>query len=265
MMNKLVLVCSVGAGASLCFLYALFASIFLERLIPSTVTTVELVVVAVQFIKVAGMVGHYRTRPPRAEILLWLLSVETIVVLGIMVAYAATSNLFWSDLAGTVISTWVAGTALALPPYLIFVSVVQMMRSRNPMQLLLSPALAFGFLAFAASSLLASVNTFSFASFFQLLLNLGILDLSSGTIPGLSTLSLFIPSVVVFCSLFVRITVPTPTSATPSRVSFVLPLLGATVGLGWASEGVRVAPNTLLSFTVPGVIIVVVLYAYMRR
>jgi hypothetical protein len=186
-------------------------------------------------------------------------------VLGISMAYAATSSLFWSNLASTIISTWVAGIALALPPYLIFVSVIQMMRSRNPMQLLLSPALAFGLLAFAASSMLASVNTFSFANFFQSLLNLANLDLSSETIPGLSTLFLLIPSVVVFCSLFIRITVTTPMSATPSRVSFVLPLLGAVVGLGWISAGVRVAPNTLLSFTVPGVMIVVVLYAYLRR
>jgi hypothetical protein len=264
-MNRLVLICSVGVGVSLCFLYALFASIFLERLILSTVTTVELVVVAVQFIKVAGMVGHYRTQPPRAAILLWLLSMETVVVLGIVVAYAATSSLFWTNLASTIISTWAAGIALALPPYLIFVSVVLMMRSRDSMQLLLSPAVTFGFLAFAASSLLASVNTFSFANFLQLLLNLANLDLSSEAIPGLSTIFLLIPSVVVFCSLLVRITVPTPMSATPSRVSFVLPLLGAAVGLGWASAGVRVAPNTLLSFTVPGVMIVVVLYAYLRR
>jgi hypothetical protein len=264
-MNKLVLVCSAGLGVSLCFLYALFAGMFLERLVLSTVTVVELAVVAAQFIKVAGMLGRYRTQPPRAEILLWLLSLETVVVLGIFVAYVATSSPFWSNLASSVISTWVAGIALALPPYLIFVSVVQMMRSRNPMQLLLLPALEFGFLAFAASSMLAFVNTFSFANFFQSLLHFANVDLSSETIPGLSTLFLLIPSVVVFCSLFVRITVPTPTSATPSRVSFVLPLLGAAVGLGWVSAGARVAPNTLLSFTVPGVMIVVVLYAYMRR
>ncbi|HUK74869.1 MAG TPA: hypothetical protein VLU99_03680, partial [Nitrososphaerales archaeon] len=66
-MNKIILVCSAAVGVSLYFLYALFAGIFLERLVLSTVTVVELVVVAAQLIKVAGVAAHYRTRPPRLE------------------------------------------------------------------------------------------------------------------------------------------------------------------------------------------------------
>ena len=265
-MNKLVLVCSVGVGVSLSFLYVLFAGIFLERLILSTVTVVELVVVAFQFINVAAVARHYRMQPPRVEVLFSLYSLEMIVPIAIFVAYAITSSLFvWNNLANIIFFTWVAAIALALPPYLIFVSVVRMMRSQNPLQLLLLPALVFAFLAFAASSLFAFANTFSFANFLQFLFDSANIDVSAGTIPGLSTLYLLIPSVVMLCSLFVRITLPTPTSATPSRVSLVLPLLGAAVGLGWVSAGVRAAPNTLLSFTVPGVVIVVVLYAYMRR
>lgn len=264
-MNRIVLVCSLAAGLSLSFLYALFAGIFLERLILSTVTVVELVVVAAQFIKVAGLVGHYHMDPPRVEVLLILFSLEVFVVMAIVVAYAANSNIFLSDLSNTIFSTWICGVILALPPYLILVSVAQMMRSRNPLLVILFPAMGFGFLSFAASSLVAFVNTFSFANYLQFLLGAAKFDLSAGTIPGLSTLYLLIPSAVMFCALFVRITVPTPTSATPPRVSFVLPLLGAAVGLGWVSLGVRVEPNTLLSFTVPGVIIVGVLFAYMRR
>jgi hypothetical protein len=264
-MNKLVLVSSIAVGVSLYFLYALFASLFLERLVLSSITVVELVVVADQFIKVAGVLGYYRTRPPRIDILFFLFSLETVVVIGCLVAYVATSSPFFSNLVNTILSTWVAGIALALPPYLIFVAVVQMTRSRNPYLVLLLPALEFGFLAFAASSLVHFVSTYSFAEFLQLLQRSASLELSAGTVSGLSTLYLLVPSVVVFCSLFVRITVPTPTSATPPRVSFVLPLLGAAVGLGWVSAGVRVVPNTLLAFTVPGLVIVAVLYAYIRR
>jgi hypothetical protein len=264
-MNRLVLVCSLAVGVSLYFLYALFASLFLERLVLSSVTVVELVVVVDQFIKVAGILGHYRTRPPRFEILFLLFSLEIVVVIGGLVAYVATSSLFFSNLVNTIFSTWVAGVVLALPPYLIFVAVVQMTRSRNPYLVLLVPALEFGFLALAASSLVHFVSTYSFADFLQLLQRSASLELSAGTISGLSTLYLLVPSVIVFCSLFVRITVPTPTSATPPRVSFVLPLLGAAVGLGWISAGVRVVPNTLLAFTVPSLIVVAVLYAYMRR
>ena len=264
-MNKIILVCSAAVGVSLYFLYALFAGIFLERLVLSTVTVVELVVVAAQLIKVAGVAAHYRTRPPRLEVLLWLFSLEIIVVIAILVTYLVTSRPFLADLFSTIFFTWAAGIALALPPYLIFASVVQMMRSQDPFQLILSPALIFAFVAFAASSQLAFANSFSFANFLSFLLQYANIDLSAGTIPTFSTLYLLVPSVVVFCSLVVRITVPTATSATPSRVSFLLPLLGAAVGLGWVSAGARFVPNTLVSFTLPAVIMVAALYAYIRR
>jgi len=263
-MNRLVLVCGVGVSASLYFLYALFTGIFLERLVLSTVTAIELEVVAVQFIKVAMLVSRYGTKPPRFEVLLWLSTLEVIAVIGLLVAYAVDPILSFESLADTFFSVWVAGIALAFPPYLIYISVSQMMRSRNPF-LLLSPALEFCFLAFAASSLLAFRDTFSFADFFQFLVGAANAALSSGPVPGLSTLYLLVPSWVMFCSLIVRITIPTPESATPARVTFVLPLLAAVVGLAWLYAGVRVAPNTLLSFTVPGVLIAGALFAYMRR
>jgi hypothetical protein len=264
-MNKLVLVCSAAVGVSLSFLFALFAGILLERLILSTVTVVELVVVAAQFIKVAGLVGHYRTRPPRVEILLWVFSLDTIVVIAVLFIYGLTSSLFWADLVNTIFSTWVAGITLALPPYLIFLSVVQMTRSRDPIQLILLPALVFAVLASVSSSLVSYGNALSFANFLPFMFQYANIYLSTGTIPGFSALYLFVPSVVMLCSLAVRITVPTPTSATPPRVSLVLPLLGAAVGLGWFSAAGRTVPNTLLSFTIPAVIIVAVLYAYIRR
>lgn len=264
-MNKSILVCGVAVGVSLYFLYALFAGIFLERLVLSTVTLVELVVVGEQFIKVAAVAGHYRTRPPRAEFLLWLLSLEIVVVIVIFVVYAATSNPFFGNLFITVFYTWAAGIALALPPYLIFVSVFQMMRSQNPFHFLLLPALDFAFLAFAASSLSTYANTFSFSSFISFLLQYGNIDVSAGTIPGFSTIYLLVPSVVVFCSLVVRVTILTPTSPFLPRVRFVLPLLGAAAGVGWVSAGARFVPNTLFAFTLPAVIVAAVLYAYIRR
>jgi hypothetical protein len=263
-MNRLVLVCGVGVGASLYFLYALFLGVFLERLVLSTVTAIELEVVAVQFIKVAWMVSRYRTKPPRLEVLLWLSTVEVLIAMALLLAFAVDPILSFENLYETFFSVWMAGISLALPPYLIYISVVQMMGSRNPF-LLLSPALEFCFLAFAASSLFAFGGTFSFADFFQFLVGAANSALSSGPAPGYSALYILVPSVVTFCSLIVRVTIPTPESATPPRVTFVLPLLAAVVGLAWIYAGVRVAPNTLLSFTVPGVVIAGALFAYMRR
>jgi hypothetical protein len=263
-MNKLVLVCGVGAGASLYFLYALFAGLFVERLALLTVTAIELEVVAVQFIKVALLVSRYRTKPPRPEVLLWVSTLEVLVAVGLLLAFAIDPIVSFQNLYETFFSVWTAGIALAFPPYLIYITVVQMMQSRNPF-LILSPALEFCFLAFAATSLLAFGGTLSFAGFFQFLVGATDAALGSGPIPGLSTLYLLVPSLVAFCSLIVRMTIPDPQSGTPPRVTFVLPLLAAAVGLAWVYAGVRFAPNTLFSFTVPGLVVAGALFAYMRR
>lgn len=264
-MNRLVSVCSVAAGISLYFLYALFVRIFFERLMFSTITTVELAVLAAEVILVGWIAGTYRTRLPKAEVLLRLFFLEAVAMIMLLMVYIFTASAFWGGLFSTVFYTWVAATALILTPYLVFISVLQMMRSKDPFQLLLSPALMFAFVAFAASSLLVFSNPFSFATYFPYLVQYANIDLSSGVIPGLSSLYLLVPSVVMFCSLVVRITVPTPVSATPPRVTFILPLLGAAVSLGWVSLSARAVPNTLFSFTVPGIIAVAALYAYIRH
>jgi hypothetical protein len=263
-MNRLVVVCGVGVATSLYFMYALFAGLFLERLVLSTVTAIELEVVAFQFMKVAFLVGRYRTKPPRVEVMVWLSTVDVIVAMALLLASVFDPVFSFTNLYQTFFSVWLAGITLAFPPYLIYVSVVQMARSRNPF-LLLSPAIEFCFLAFFASSLFAFRDPLSLANYFLFLVGAAGAALSSGPVPGLSTLYLLVPSLVTFCSLIVRITIPTPESATPPRVTFVLPLLAAVVGLGWVYAGVRVAPNTLLSFTVPGVLIAGALFAYMRR
>jgi len=264
-MNRLVLVCSVAVGISLSFLYALLAVNFFERLVLSTVTVVELAVLSAELVKVLGLFGYYRARLPRAEVVLRLFFVEVLVVMMFLLGYIATASPFWGDLFTTVFYTWVAATALVVTPYAILVSVVDMTRTQDPLRLLLSPALLFAYLAFAASSLTAFANTFSFATFFPYMVQYANADISAGKVPGLSSVFVLVPSVVVFCSLAVRITFPTPTSATPPRVTFVLPLFGVAVTLGWLYAGLTVVPNTLLAFTVPGIIVLAVLYAYIRR
>ena len=263
-MNRLVLVCGVGVATSLYFLYALFAGLFVEHLVLATLSAIELEIVAVQFIKVALLVSRYRTKPPRVEIILWLSTLDVIVAMVLLLAFAIDPVYSFNNLYETFFSVWLAGISLAFPPYLIYISVVQMMKSRNPF-LLLSPVIEFCFLAFFTTSLLAFADPLSLANFFVFLVSAATAALSSGPIPGLSTLYILVPSLVAFCSLIVRVTIPTPQSATPPRVTFVLPLLAAVVGLAWVYAGVRVAPNTLFSFTVPGVLIAGALFAYMRR
>ena len=91
-MNRLVLVCGVGVAASLYFLYALFAGLFLERLVLSTVTVIELEVVGVQFIKIVLLVNRYRTKPPRVEVILWISTLDVIVAMVLLLVFATTRS-----------------------------------------------------------------------------------------------------------------------------------------------------------------------------
>ena len=256
--------CTVAVGVSLYFVYALSVVLFLQHLDLSSVSLLELVIVAIQVIKLAGVVGFYGAKPARVEVLLVLISFETFVVTGLIALYTVSPSPLFSGLADTIFSTWIGTLLVVLPSYLIFAAVIQMTRDRSLIAVLLSITLAFGFLSFAMSTMLAFAGTFTFANFFDFLIGVAKSDLAAGTLPPLSILYLLIPSVAMYCALLVFTTVPTSKSVVPPKVTFVLPLLGAVVALGWVGAGVP-TPNSLLSFTAPGIIVVALLWAYMRR
>jgi hypothetical protein len=198
-------------------------------------------------------------------VLLVLLSFETFVVMGLIVMYLLSPSALLSQLAHTIFSTWIATLFTVLPSYLIFSGVMEMARHRSLTAALLSIALEFGFLAFSTSTMLGFGGTFTFGNFFDFLIAAAKSDIASGNIPQLSALTILAPSVALYCSLLVYTTFPTTTSVVTPKVSFVLPLLSSALALGWAFATVSLAPNTLLSFTAPGIIVAALLWAYIRR
>ncbi len=264
-MNRIVLVCSATVGVSLYFTYALSLDLFVQHLAVSTISLIEIVIIAAQVVKLAGVIIHYGMKPARTEVLLILFSVETLVVLGLIIVYATSPSIYMSNVVNTVFSTWIAALFTVLPSYVIFASVVRMTRDRSPIAALLAPTLTFGFISFAASTLLLSTGDFTFATFFNFIIGAARNDVSAGSLPALAHYYILIPSVALYSALFVFTTVPTATSTVPPRVAFVLPLLAAAVALGWVSAGIFVVRNSLLSFTLPGIIVVALLWLYMRR
>jgi hypothetical protein len=194
-----------------------------------------------------------------------LVSFETFVVTGLIVLYLTSTDPFYSQLANTIFSTWVAALFTILPSYLIFTGVAQMARNRRLVTVILPIALELGFLIFISSSVAGFGGTFTFASFFDFLVGVITSKASTATISALASLSILVPSVAVYCSLLVYSTIPTATSVVQSKVTFILPLLSAAVSLGWVYAAVLILPNSLLSFTVPGIILVALLWGYMRR
>lgn len=252
-------------GLSLYFVYALSTILFLQHLDTSTIGIVESTILVTQVVRLAGIVAYFGSRPARIEVLLVLLSFETFVVMGLIVMYLIAPSSLFSQLAHTIFSTWIASLFTVLPPYLIFTGLSEMTRNRSLIAVLLSITLEFGFLTFSASTMLGFGGSFTLGNFFDFLIGAAKSDLAAGTIPELSTLFLLVPSVALYCALLVYTTIPTTTSIVPPKVTFVLPLLSAATALGWVFATVFFVPNTLLSFTVPGIIVVALLWAYMRR
>jgi hypothetical protein len=255
----------VAVGLSLYFIYALAAVLFLQHLDVSSIGIIESVIIITQVVRLAGIVAYFGSRPARLEVLLVLLSFETFIVMGLIVMYLLAPSAVFSTLAHTIFSTWIASLFVVLPSYLIFTGVAEMTRNRSLVAVMISITLEFGFLSFAASTMLGFAGTFTFGNFFDFLIAAAKLDVASGSVPALSTLFLIVPSVVVFVALLVYTTIPTTSSIVPPKVTFVLPLIAAAASLAWVFATVSFVPNTLLSFTVPGIIIVGVLWAYMRR
>ena len=212
-----------------------------------------------------GVAAYYRGRPPRADVLLILFSVETYVVLGLIALSLAVPDPSYGRLAGTIFSTWVAALFTVLPSYLIFASVTRMVRNRSLVVVLVPIGLELGVLVFIATILLGFAGTFTFAGFFDFLVSAARSQVPAHAISAPSGLPILVASVAAYCSLLVYATIPTATSAVQPKVNFVLPLLSAAVALGWVYAAVLILPNSLLSFTLPGFALVAVLWGYMRR
>lgn len=257
--------CSAAAGLSLFFVYSLSTALFVEHLDVASVDLIESVIFISQFIRLAGIVAYYKAKPARIEVLLVLLSFETFVVMGLIVMFIGSPVALYSQLAHTIFSTWIASLFTILPPYLIAVGVVQMTRTRSLTAVVFPFALEFGFLAFAGGAMLGFGGTFTLGNFFDFMISSAKSQVVVASVPEFSALLILVPSVALFCSLLVYATVPGATGAVPSKVTFVLPLLSVALALGWVVLGVAVEPNTLLSFTAPGMIVVALLWAYMRR
>jgi hypothetical protein len=258
-------VCSAAAGVSLYFAYVLSMVLFLKHLDTSSIDLIQSVIIITQVVRLAGIVAYFGAKPARIEVLLVLLSIETFVVMGLIVTYIVSPSVLFSQLAHEIFSTWIASLFTVLPLYLIFAGVTQMTQNRSLAVVLLPLTLEFGFLTFATSAMLGFGGTFTLGNFFDFLIAAAKLDVTVGTVPQFSTLLILVPSVALYCALLIYTTIPTATSAVPPKVTFILPLLSAAVALGWVVVGVSIVPNTLLSFTAPGIIVVALLWAYMRR
>jgi hypothetical protein len=252
-------------GASLIFAYVLSSVLILKHLDASSIGLIESVVIITQAVRIVGIVAHYGAKPARIEVVLVVLSIETFIVMGLIMTYVVSPNLSSSQLAHTIFSTWIASLFTILPPYLIFTGVALMTQNRGLTAVVLPLAVEYGLLTFAAGATLGYAGTFTLNDFFDFIISAAKSPATAGSVPAFFTLLILGPSMALFCGLLVYATIPAGSGVLPPKVTFALPLFGAAVALGWVVVAVSTIPNTLLSFTAPGMIIVALLWAYMRR
>src|ERR1700686_3436658 len=130
-MNKIVLVCSTIVGISLYAVYALSTFLFLIHLNASQIDLVESIIIITQVVRLAGIIAYFGIKPARIEVLLVLLSLETFLVMGLIVMYLIIPSAVFSQLAHTIFSTWIASLFTVLPPYLILTGIAEMRKNRS--------------------------------------------------------------------------------------------------------------------------------------
>lgn len=225
----------------------------------------SLVVVITLALRVFGAAAYYRGRPPRVDVLLILFSLETLVVVGLLALSFVNPGPYLGDLAQTIFSTWVAALFTVLPPYLIFVGLSEMMSNRGVVRVLIPLGFELGLLAFAATAALELTSSLTLTGFFDFLVALSRPAASASVLSLTQAVPILVPSVAVYCSLLVYSALPSPAGASAPGTTLLLPLVGATVALGWLYAAILLLPDSLLSLTVPGVVLVAALWVYMRR
>lgn len=259
-MNKTVLSCAAATGLSLSFLYLLTLVGFARHLAISSLTVLEIGLLASQAVRALGAGFYYRGRPVRLDVLAVLFSLEAFAVSLLIAIAVASSNHYYAQLGQVVFSTWIASIFVVLPSFTILGVVKEMARGQRLAGALVPVGLEFALLLLVATDLLGSTTPFTFATFFDYLVLL-----HGVAVPALATALLLVPSVAVYCALLVYAAAMGAASSARTRVVVVLPLASAAVSFLWVYAGALFLADSFLSLTLPGVVLVFALLVYMRR
>ncbi len=245
----------LGAGASLGYLYLLFAVALIDGIDPTRLNVVELAIVITGAARLVAVFVLPELRNAKAEVVWILFSIETFLVVGLMGVFLYTSDPFYSRLVVDVFSTWLTVLALLTPPYTIFRCAVSMVRESKLWGILVSIIVEFGFLVFMnnmVSQVKAPINIGNFLTTVILSVRS---DVVGGRNPLVGVSQFAEAAILLYVALIVYVAFPAWHQKADPAPILVPAVVSTVVLLGWISLATLFIPNTYLSLTVPTVIL----------
>ncbi len=252
------IVCSVVVGLTLLYLYLSFLSSFFSNpgLYPQT--TIEIVVVLAQIVKVAAILSFRRLRSVGSVTIWVIFALETLAIPFLTVAFLVTGDRGYLELFRQIFSVWPAALLLIAPPYLIFRFSAEMFTRVDLKRTLPSAVLEFSFLTFIANLFLTGAGTItSIEGVTGLLLSglRGAIPGGRGVLPPNSLLA--VPSIALYLALIVYAALPGENSSNLDVPTILLLPLLSTVGLLiWVLFAAVFVPNAIISLTIPSALLV---------
>lgn len=245
----------LGAGASLGYLYLVFAVAFIDNIDPARLNAVELAIVVTLAARLVAVFVLPELRNAKVEVVWILFSVETFLVVGLMGVFLYTSDPFYSRLVVDVFSTWLTTLAVVTPPYTIFRCAVSMVRESKLWGILVSVIAEFGFLVFMnnmVSQIKAPINIRSFLT--AVILNVRS-DVVGGKNPLVGVSQFAEAAILLYVALIVYAAFPAWHRKVDSAPILVPAVASTMVLFGWISLATGFMPNTYLSLTVPTILL----------
>jgi hypothetical protein len=247
-------------GASLLYVYLVFAVAFVQKVDPSGLNPIEQAIVITQAARLVAVFVVPRLRKANAEVVWTLFSLESFFVVGLMGLFLYTSDVYYSRVVVDVFSTWITTLLLLTPPYTVFRYSANMVKGSKLWGIFLSIIMEFGFLLFLnnmISQISAPINFGDFLS--KLIVNVRE-DVVGRKNPVAVGSHFAEPAVLLYVGLIVYAAFPHK-NAKPNPTSVLVPALASTVALfGWISLAAAFIPSTLLSLTAPTLILVALIW-----
>ena len=245
--------------------------VFLARCIAvsdwNNLSSLEELVLGTQILRLVFVLAL--SRPPRMQPLfaLILFSFEVFLIPIFAVFAYWTGDAGYTNLMGKLLTTWIGVSALVLSPYAIFEFVKGVVNGTSLVNTVTVSTLELGGLVLLSNTLATAQTRLSGPSSLGALFIENTRSQSPFVFSGLgSSLLLEAGLILFFLGMIVHLSVRDNRISSPILISHALlvPLLGATIALSWATSLLSISSNTILVFTIPALVGALTLWGVSR-
>ena len=257
----LVFVC----GGCLFALYFVFLGYFAPTLISLT-NSIEIIIFYTLALRAVALFAVPRLRRLPGQIKLGVLSVESFVLILIIVWYIFSRDPGYNTLIGTILTSWIAAGLVVITPYTILEFMIGMYKSKTIANVLVMVVAEFASVIFLANI------AFQISPAPNSLQQLGVdilTAIKSGPGTGIteftpSNLIVNVIAVILYMSMILYIVLRHGVAEMTPSLPFILMLIGTITLFVWSSLALIVGLNIFVSLTAPGAGIPFILWVVLR-